>query len=261
MARNEEKAQSMLNRWLAYKRSLTENPKEELGRRPRDPKVCGDLKKAEAWRMQLVREIGKKVVEIQNESLGEVRIRDLNDRINQLIREKDRWERRILELGGPNYKKFDRVADDSVEDKSQMVEGSAFRYFGCAKNLPEAVKLEKEKKQKKIRKQDYRGLDCEYYGMEDDEQLRKIELEAERKIFQEIIDLFPTKQFADRESKASPTPDMIEKEKKERQQKELLDRYVSPNLQQSLLKKKEELQTVIYNDHPVETKKAKVEKD
>ena len=35
--------------------------------------------------------------------LGEFRIRDLNDEINKLIREKRHWEERILELGGPDY--------------------------------------------------------------------------------------------------------------------------------------------------------------
>ena len=31
------------------------------------------------------------------------RLRDLNDEINKLIREKGHWERRIVELGGPDY--------------------------------------------------------------------------------------------------------------------------------------------------------------
>lgn len=33
------------------------------------------------------------------------RIRDLNDEINKLIREKGHWERRIVQLGGPDYAK------------------------------------------------------------------------------------------------------------------------------------------------------------
>jgi hypothetical protein len=37
------------------------------------------------------------------ESLDEYRIRDLNDEINRLLREKTHWERRIRELGGPDY--------------------------------------------------------------------------------------------------------------------------------------------------------------
>ena len=42
--------------------------------------------------------------------LGEFRIRDLNDEINKLLREKRHWEDRILELGGPDYKVMDRNA-------------------------------------------------------------------------------------------------------------------------------------------------------
>ena len=35
--------------------------------------------------------------------LGEFRIRDLNDHINKLLREKQHWQDRIVELGGTNY--------------------------------------------------------------------------------------------------------------------------------------------------------------
>lgn len=35
--------------------------------------------------------------------MGEFRIRDLNDEINKLLREKRHWEERIIELGGPDY--------------------------------------------------------------------------------------------------------------------------------------------------------------
>ena len=35
--------------------------------------------------------------------LGEFRIRDLNDHINKLLREKQHWQERIVELGGTNY--------------------------------------------------------------------------------------------------------------------------------------------------------------
>lgn len=35
--------------------------------------------------------------------LGEFRIRDLNDHINKLLREKQHWQDRIKELGGADY--------------------------------------------------------------------------------------------------------------------------------------------------------------
>ena len=37
--------------------------------------------------------------------LGEHKIRELNDEINRLLKEKDKWEARIKELGGADYKK------------------------------------------------------------------------------------------------------------------------------------------------------------
>ena len=36
--------------------------------------------------------------------LGEFKIRDLNDEINKLLREKHLWEEQIKVLGGPDYK-------------------------------------------------------------------------------------------------------------------------------------------------------------
>ena len=36
--------------------------------------------------------------------LGEFKLRDVNDEINKLLREKGHWEDRIKELGGPDYR-------------------------------------------------------------------------------------------------------------------------------------------------------------
>ena len=36
--------------------------------------------------------------------LGEFKIRDLNDEINKLLKEKGLWEDQIKDLGGPDYK-------------------------------------------------------------------------------------------------------------------------------------------------------------
>lgn len=62
------------------------------------------VSECEQWRSNIVRELVKKVSDIQNATLGEHRIRDLNDEINNLIKEKDKWEERIRELGGPDYR-------------------------------------------------------------------------------------------------------------------------------------------------------------
>lgn len=45
------------------------------------------------------------------------RIRDLNDEINKLMREKGHWEKRIVELGGPDYAKTaPKVTDSSGQE-------------------------------------------------------------------------------------------------------------------------------------------------
>ncbi|KAL4452496.1 hypothetical protein ABPG75_008158 [Micractinium tetrahymenae] len=183
MARNEEKAQSMLNRWLAGKQS------EERGERAKRPYLaseCHDLNEADKWRQQVLREIGRKVMEIQNAGLGEHKIRDLNDEINKLIREKGHWERRIVELGGPDYSKVGPKVTDS---EGRPVEGAGgrgpgYRYFGAAKQLPgvrELFEKEAPRQVRRTRAEMHRAINADYYGFRDEEDgiLEKVEAEAE----------------------------------------------------------------------------------
>ncbi|KAM0030512.1 putative pre-mRNA-splicing factor Isy1, helix hairpin bin domain superfamily [Helianthus debilis subsp. tardiflorus] len=142
MARNEEKAQSMLNRFITMKAEEKKKPKE---RRPFLASECRDLSDADKWRQQIMREIGRKVAEIQNEGLGEHRLRDLNDEINKLIREKVHWERRIVELGGHNYSRYSAKMTDLdgniVDVPNPSGRGPGYRYFGAAKKLPGVKEL------------------------------------------------------------------------------------------------------------------------
>uniref|UniRef100_M4F8Z6 Uncharacterized protein n=1 Tax=Brassica campestris TaxID=3711 RepID=M4F8Z6_BRACM len=62
MARNEEKAQSMLNRFVTMKESENKKP---VQRRPYLASECRDLADADKWRHQIMREISRKVAEIQ----------------------------------------------------------------------------------------------------------------------------------------------------------------------------------------------------
>ena len=56
------------------------------------------------------------------------RIRDLNDEINKLIREKGHWERRIVELGGPDYSKATpKVTDSQGRDVAELTGGCRAR--------------------------------------------------------------------------------------------------------------------------------------
>ncbi len=70
MARNAEKAQSTLNRYLAHKQEEKTGPRQK---RPYLASECHDLNEADKWRQQILREVGKKVMEIQNAGLGEHR--------------------------------------------------------------------------------------------------------------------------------------------------------------------------------------------
>lgn len=186
MARNEEKAQSMLNRFLASKNEEKKKPKEK---RPYLASECRDLADADKWRLQILREIGRKVTDIQNPGLGEHRLRDLNDEINKLIREKGHWEARILELGGPNYAKMGSKVTDA-EGKSfdtASGRGPGYRYFGAAKQLPgvrELFEKPPEVKRRRSRYEMYKRIDADYYGYRDEEDgiLEKLEQEAEREI-------------------------------------------------------------------------------
>uniref|UniRef100_A0A7S0YSL6 Pre-mRNA-splicing factor ISY1 n=1 Tax=Polytomella parva TaxID=51329 RepID=A0A7S0YSL6_9CHLO len=185
MARNEEKAQSMLNRFLAGKQGEKRGPRQK---RPFLASECTNLVEADKWRQQILREIGKKVMEIQNGGLGEYKIRDLNDEINKLIREKGHWERRIVELGGPDYSKTAKVTDSKGRDVAEaMGKGAGYRYFGAARNLPgvkELFEKEEPKLQHRTRQQMYKHIDPDYFGFwdEDDGILEALEAVAERKI-------------------------------------------------------------------------------
>ncbi|XP_010260934.1 PREDICTED: pre-mRNA-splicing factor ISY1 homolog [Nelumbo nucifera] len=188
MARNEEKAQSMLNRFITLKNEEKKKPKE---RRPFLASECRDLAEADKWRQQIMREIGRKVADIQNEGLGEHRLRDLNDEINKLIREKWHWERRIVELGGPNYTKHAAKMTDLegniVDVPNPGGRGPGYRYFGAAKKLPgvrELFEKPPELKKRRSRYEIFKRIDASYYGYRDDEDgvLEKAEAPAEKKV-------------------------------------------------------------------------------
>ncbi|CAM6014797.1 unnamed protein product [Sphagnum compactum] len=192
MARNEEKAQSMLSRFLQAKNEEKKKPKE---RRPFLASECRDLADADKWRQQIIREIGRKVMDIQNPGLGEHRLRDLNDEINKLIREKGHWEVRILELGGPDYAKVGPKVTDSEGKEVDVASGKGmgYKYFGAAKQLPgvkELFELPPELKKKRSRYEMYKRIDADYYGYRDDEDgvLEKLEQVAEKQMRAQAIE-------------------------------------------------------------------------
>eukprot|EP01127_Copromyxa_protea_P014984 TRINITY_DN4250_c0_g1_i1.p1 TRINITY_DN4250_c0_g1~~TRINITY_DN4250_c0_g1_i1.p1 ORF type:complete len:251 (-),score=67.25 TRINITY_DN4250_c0_g1_i1:166-918(-) len=190
MARNEEKSHSMLNRWLQLERNGGV-PKVSQ-KRPHLVELCNDVPEAIKWRLQVVNEIGKNVLLIQNASLEEYKIRDINDEINKSIREKGHWERRIRELGGPDLSKAP-ITEEEDEENGAIRAPGGYYYFGAAKDLPGVRALLKPKRsvaQKRTRYDMYQRIDADYYGYRDDDDglLETLEAEAEVAAQQEAIE-------------------------------------------------------------------------
>ncbi|CAB4417443.1 unnamed protein product [Rhizophagus irregularis] len=191
MARNEEKAQSMLYRFReaqAVQLGLVK-PKE---RRPYLASDCNNLKDAEKWRQQIIREISRKVSKIQDAGLSDYQIRDLNDEINKLMREKSHWDDQIKRLGGPDYK---RVGPKMLDHEGKEVPGNrGYKYFGRAKDLPgvrDLFEQEAPSPQKRTRFDLYKNVDADYYGYRDEEDgsLLEYEREIENKVIAEALEI------------------------------------------------------------------------
>lgn len=157
----------MFNRWAAMKDEMSSGGGRE--RRPYLASECKVLPEAERWRRQVIGEISRKVAEIQNAGLGEARIRDLNDEINKLLREKGHWERQIKTLGGPDYAV---TAAKMFDGEGREVPGSAgYKYFGAAKDLPGVRELfaSDAPRKARTRAEIFRGITPDYYGYRDEE--------------------------------------------------------------------------------------------
>uniref|UniRef100_A0A3Q0SB30 Pre-mRNA-splicing factor ISY1 homolog n=1 Tax=Amphilophus citrinellus TaxID=61819 RepID=A0A3Q0SB30_AMPCI len=175
-ARNAEKAMTALARFRQAQ--LEEGKVKE--RRPFLASECSELPKAEKWRRQIISEISKKVAQIQNAGLGEFRIRDLNDEINKLLREKGHWEVRIRELGGPDYA---RIGPKMLDHEGKEVPGNrGYKYFGAARDLPgvrELFEKEPAPAPRKTRAELMKDVDAEYYGYRDEDDGVLLPLEAQ----------------------------------------------------------------------------------
>lgn len=87
--------------------------------------------------------------------LTDYEVRDLNDEINKLMREKRHWENQIVALGGANYRRNVAMLDDDGKEvpgtrgyKYVLIAiavlsdiDSHLRYFGRAKELPGVKEL------------------------------------------------------------------------------------------------------------------------
>ena len=135
--------------------------------------------------------------------MGEHAIRDLNDTINKLLREKYHWNRRIKELGGKDFNQEERKAmilaeregggggdvvgvggdPDALAAMGLGLKGSGgYRYFGAARDLPGVKELfarAAAKSTKRKRGDIYKYITPDYYGLRDEEDGVLLELEGQ----------------------------------------------------------------------------------
>eukprot|EP00388_Colpodella_angusta_P045931 GDKK01067707.1.p1 GENE.GDKK01067707.1~~GDKK01067707.1.p1 ORF type:complete len:262 (-),score=45.05 GDKK01067707.1:86-871(-) len=153
------------------------------GRRPFLASECESVTEAEKWRRELIRDITKKISNIHNASLGEHRIREMNDEINKMMRQKHHWEVRIRELGG-DVQKGRQFYD--IEGK-ELPGAPGYKYYCAAKELPGVRELFAEgeeevhsRRNKRSRGDLYKNVTPDYYGYRDDDDGILAQKEAKR---------------------------------------------------------------------------------
>lgn len=125
----EEKGNTILNKFVVLKKNLIQRVKDK---KQLTPNQCHNIQEANRYRSQINKDLSKKIRYIQNSALGEIRIRNLNDEINKLLKEKTTWEDRIKELGGQDWK---AINSDSADTDACLRKGD-YTYWGAAKYLP-----------------------------------------------------------------------------------------------------------------------------
>ncbi|WFD43015.1 NineTeen Complex (NTC) component [Malassezia psittaci] len=189
MAPSQEKAQSALYRFRqaqAIEMNMPLNGPPES--RPKTTAGVTSLRDCERWRKEIIRELDRRISKIQDYGLNEYEVRDLNDEINQYLRDKITWEKHIVALGGANY--LASSGGLMLDQEGNEVPGSqGYKYFGRAKELPGVKELfnrseEQEKQLESYRSQRFRRFQNQsgaYFGNEDetDPELLAEEVEAE----------------------------------------------------------------------------------
>ncbi|KAI9684809.1 MAG: NineTeen Complex (NTC) component [Trizodia sp. TS-e1964] len=243
MARNAEKAQSMLYRFREQQQAELGIVDAGRARRPRVITEVSTIPACEKWRGQVLKEISRKVSRIQDQSLSDYQIRDLNDEINKAMREKHMWEVQIRNLGGPNYMRGGGKLYD--EDGREIVGGGkGYRYFGRARELPgvkelfEAAKPKVQSEKPLESRADLRKqVDAAYYGYnldEEDGSLLEYEARKEKEAFENLLASGEGKpppgweplpgDAGDGDAWRVPTIEEVQEELLERKRRKLLDK-------------------------------------
>eukprot|EP00762_Andalucia_godoyi_P002599 ANDGO_03324.mRNA.1 Pre-mRNA-splicing factor ISY1 homolog len=130
MSRNQEKAASMLNRYvMSQKKQKSDQQSLRVARRP-PPSAVANVSKALYFRRMVAKEMSIKVLRIQDMTLSVSEIQQLNDDVNLLFAELRAFERRIGELGGTVDS-----AKDAEKDEDIVTGSKGERLWGAAKTM------------------------------------------------------------------------------------------------------------------------------
>lgn len=211
-------------------------------RRPKAISQQDSIPTCERWRGTVLKEISRKVSKIQDPALSDFQIRDLNDELNKLFKEKWQWEMRIRELGGPNYM---RGSGKVVDEEGREIQGGGkgYRYFGRARELPGVKELfeaatVKPREEALEKRADLRmRVDAGYYGYnldEEDGTLLVYEQAKEKEAFEALLAAADEKEdqtweplpgdAGDGVGWKLPTAEEVEAELIERRKRKLLDK-------------------------------------
>jgi pre-mRNA-splicing factor ISY1 len=226
MSRNSEKAQSMLYRFR-------EQQAAELGvistggmPRPRNITAVDSIPQCEKWRAQVVREISRKVTKINDSALSEPQIRDLNDEINKLMKEKFVWELHLKDLGGANYLRFGTRMFD--EQGRELPTTRGYKYYGRARELPGVKELFdaliNEGKDAVIPPPP-RDLSASYYGLgQEDPKMIEEENELSEAVLAKFVD--EDVEFESIPDMEVPSVEEVERYLVERRKRQMEDKYL-----------------------------------
>lgn len=139
MSRNIDKANTVLFRYQEQQAEANGYRDYNSTARPTNVNKIKSIKEAENWRNTIIKEINEKILRINSEiQLSEYQIRDLNEDINKLCKEKYTFEYHILNnLNGVNYN--GSSINKYIENNSIKIKG--YRYFGKAKELKDVREL------------------------------------------------------------------------------------------------------------------------
>lgn len=228
--------------------------------RARRPKLITEqdsVPACEKWRGQVLKEISRKVSKIQDPALSDYQVRDVNDELNKLMREKHMWEIQIRNLGGPNYMRSGPGGGGGgggkmYDEQGREIPGvgnKGYKYFGRARELPgvkemfeAAAKARAEGKGegKALEHRDdlRKVVDAAYYGYapdEEDEALLAYEAAKEQMAFDNLgkngskvvpPDWEPLPgDTGDGKTWELPTVDEVQEELIDRRRRKLLDQF------------------------------------